>query len=194
MTTRPDAPITAEEGLGWFEAANVIGSTLESVTPFVLALEQWRRYSGEHGADSALQRSQRRLAEIRKVAGRLNSLIADASRVPDYGPVLARAPEVADLAAALAKFNAAVPAPPRNRPPAGAVIIGDWVRGVLDRVIPADAPERARRRILRDALLRLGFDQSRPPHMFSSVRSLDDLAGLIVRRRKRKGKIGSPKK
>jgi hypothetical protein len=69
------------------------------------------------------------------------------------------------------------------------------MREILDRVVPADTPEDPRRRILRDALLRLGFDQRHPPGMKSSVQSLDDMARLIDRRqRKDQGKAGSPEK
>ena len=170
-------------------------TTPESVAPFALALEQWRRHRAEHGADDALQDMQRRLAKIRKATGELDRLIGAAFKVPDYGPVLAREPVVANLAAAIAALNAAVPAPPRNRPPAEAVLTGVRMREILDRVVPADTPEDPRRRILRDALLRLGFDQRHPPGMKSSVQSLDDMARLIDRRqRKDQGKAGSPEK
>jgi hypothetical protein len=187
MNPRPSAPITAKEVLGWFEAAKVKGATLEGVAPFALALEQRRRHRGEHEADGALQDAKLRLDEIRKAAGRLARLIAEAEGAPVYGPVLARAPEVADLATALVKFNASVPAPPRNRPPDEMVLTGKRMREVLDRVIPADAAETARRRILRDALLRLGFKGK-------SALFLDDMAGLIRRRQRiQKSKAQTPK-
>lgn len=193
MTPRPDGPITAGEVLGWFQAARVTGATPEGVEPFALALEQWRRHRAEHGADDALQDMQRRLAKIRKAAEALDRLIGAAFKVPDYGPVLAREPVVANLAAAIAALNAAVPAPPRNRPPAEAVLTGVRMREILDRIVPAGAPKTARRRILRDALRRLGFDQRHPPGMKSSVLSLDDMARLIDKRQRRdQGKAESP--
>lgn len=187
MKRRPDRPITVEEILGWFAAAKVLGATPESVAPLALALEQWRRHRADHAADAALQDMQRRVAEIRKAAGTLHRLIGDAVKVPDYGPVFARAPEVVDLVGAIANFSDAVPAAPRNRPPSEMVLTGSRIRKLIDRVVPSDASETARRRILRDALLRLGFDQQHPPGMKPSVLSLDDTAGLI-RRRQRKGR------
>lgn len=145
MTPRPDGPITAEEVMGWFEAAKVKGATPEAAEYFA-ALAELRRGPKDRDAHA----DARALNELVNASHDFLRLLLN---LPAY---LQRLPEVRALALAL-KSVVMFPASARGRPTADSTLAAVRFMDALAAVLPKRTSKRARLEIAQRALRACGY-------------------------------------
>jgi hypothetical protein len=149
MTPRPDGPITAEEVMGWFEAAKVKGATPEAAEYFA-ALAELRRGPKDRDAHA----DARALNELVNGSHVFLRLLLN---LPAY---LQRLPEVRALALAL-KPVVMFPASARGRPTDDGTRAAADFNAALEASLPQRTSKRARREIVASALQACGWSEAK---------------------------------